>query len=82
MAANPISNLKTEGAIESKGPKMALLKGVITDAKTNAVLEASIELFDNEKNVLLATFKSNSSTGRYLVTLPAGRNYGISNRLF
>ncbi len=78
MAANPISNLKTEGAIESKGPKMALLKGVITDAKTNAVLEAAIELFDNEKNILLATFKSNSSTGRYLVTLPAGRNYGIA----
>lgn len=80
MAANPISNLKTEGAVESKGPKMALLKGVITDAKTNQVLEASIDLIDNEKNLLLATFKSNSSTGRYLVTLPAGKNYGIAVR--
>jgi outer membrane protein OmpA-like peptidoglycan-associated protein len=78
MAANPISNLKTEAAVESKGPKMALLKGVITDEKTKQVLEASIDLIDNEKNVLLATFKSNSSTGRYLVTLPAGRNYGIA----
>ncbi|MGZ3884262.1 MAG: OmpA family protein, partial [Bacteroidia bacterium] len=80
MAANPISNLKTESAIESKGPKMALLKGVITDAKTGAVLEASIDLLDNEKNQLLATFKSNSATGRYLVTLPAGKNYGIAVR--
>lgn len=80
MAANPISNLKTEGAVESKGPKMALLKGVITDAKTSQVLEASIDLIDNEKNLLLATFKSNSSTGRYLVTLPAGKNYGIAVR--
>ena len=80
MAANPISNLKTEGAVDAKGPKMALLKGVITDAKTNAVLEASIDLIDNEKNQVLATFKSNSSTGRYLVTLPAGRNYGIAVR--
>jgi outer membrane protein OmpA-like peptidoglycan-associated protein len=78
MAANPISNLKTEAAVESKGPKMALLKGVITDAKTNEVLEASIDLIDNEKNVLLATFKSNGTTGRYLVTLPAGKNYGIA----
>lgn len=80
MAANPISNLKTEGAVEAKGPKMALLKGVITDAKTNEVLEANIDLIDNEKNVVLATFKSNSSTGRYLVTLPAGKNYGIAVR--
>lgn len=80
MAANPISNLKTEAAVESKGPKMALLKGVITDAKTNEVLEASIDLIDNDKNALLATFKSNSTTGKYLVTLPAGRNYGIAVR--
>jgi len=80
MAANPISNLKTEAAVENKGPKMALLKGVITDAKTNAVLEASIDLIDNDKNALLATFKSNSTTGKYLVTLPAGRNYGIAVR--
>lgn len=80
MAANPISNLKTEGAVEAKGPKMALLKGVITDAKTGQVLEAAIDLIDNEKNLVLATFKSNSSTGRYLVTLPAGKNYGIAVR--
>jgi outer membrane protein OmpA-like peptidoglycan-associated protein len=26
----------------------------------------------------LATFKSNVSTGKYLVTLPSGRNYGIA----
>lgn len=80
MAANPISNLKTEAAVESKGPRMAMLKGVITDAKTNEVLEASIDLIDNDKNALLATFKSNSTTGRYLVTLPAGKNYGIAVR--
>lgn len=78
MAANPISNLKTEEAIASRGPKMTLLKGVISDAKSNEPLEATIELVDNEKNILLATFRSNSSTGRYLVTLPSGKNYGIT----
>lgn len=80
MVAQPVSNLKTESAVDVKGPKMALLKGVITDAKTNDILEAAIDLFDNEKNELIATFKSNSTTGRYLVTLPAGKNYGISVR--
>jgi outer membrane protein OmpA-like peptidoglycan-associated protein len=27
---------------------------------------------------VLATFKSNSATGKYLVTLPSGKNYGIA----
>ena len=30
------------------------------------------------KNEVIASFTSNSSTGKYLVSLPAGRNYGIA----
>lgn len=78
MVAKPISNLKTENIVEVKGAKLTILKGIITDAKTTKPLEASIDLIDNEKNVVLATFKSNSSTGKYLVTLPSGKNYGIA----
>ena len=40
-------------------------------------LEALIEIVDNEKNVVIASFPSNSKTGKYLVTLPSGKNYGI-----
>ena len=78
MTANPVSNLKTENAVEVKTSKLTILKGVVTDAKTSQPLESSIELIDNDKNSLLATFKSNSSTGKYLVTLPSGKNYGIA----
>lgn len=78
MRANPVSNLKTENAVEVKMAKVTILKGVITDAKTNQVLEATIDLIDNDKNQILATFKSNSATGKYLVTLPSGKNYGIA----
>lgn len=78
MVANPISNLKTENAVEVKVAKVTILKGVITDAKTTQPLEASIELIDNDKNQVLATFKSNSASGKYLVTLPSGKNYGIA----
>ena len=56
---------------------LTVLKGVVTDAKTGAFLEADIRVIDNEKNQVVANFKSNSATGKYLVTLPAGRNYGI-----
>ena len=76
----PLANvdLKIENAVEVASAKLTILKGVVTDAKTNQPLESSIDLIDNDKNIVLATFKSNSSTGKYLVTLPSGKNYGIA----
>jgi outer membrane protein OmpA-like peptidoglycan-associated protein len=76
--ANPLSNLRTESALEVKSAKLTILKGIISDEKTGQLLGATIELIDNDKNLLLATFKSNQITGKYLVTLPSGRNYGIA----
>lgn len=75
--AAPVSDFKAE-KIVSKGPKMTMLKGVITDEQTKQPLEAQIELVDNGKNEVIATFKSNSATGKYLVSLPSGKNYGIA----
>jgi outer membrane protein OmpA-like peptidoglycan-associated protein len=75
---NPVANLRTESALDVPSSRLTILKGIISDEKTQKPLEATIELLDNEKNVLLATFRSNSSTGKYLVTLPSGRNYGIA----
>ena len=57
---------------------LTLLKGLIADAKSHKPLQATIELLDNEKNQVLASFKSNSVTGNYIVSLPAGHNYGIA----
>jgi len=58
--------------------KTTLLKGIIYDSNTHAPLEASIELVDNNKNQVIAVFTSNSTTGKYLVSLPSGVNYGIA----
>ena len=58
-------------------PHLALLKGVITN-KEGIPLEANIEIVDLEKDEVIATFKSNSATGNYLISLPAGKNYGIT----
>jgi outer membrane protein OmpA-like peptidoglycan-associated protein len=74
----PVKETSVKQAVEIKGPQITLLKGIITDAFTNKPLEATIELIDNVKNEVLATFKSNSATGKYLVSLPSGKNYGIS----
>ena len=57
---------------------LTILKGIVTDAKSKAPLEAAITVIDNDKNMVVSTLKSNSATGRYLVSLPSGRNYGIT----
>ncbi|MEI7597364.1 MAG: OmpA family protein [Bacteroidota bacterium] len=73
----PISATVVEAKLEVKSQQLTMLKGIITDATTKAPLNASIELVDNNLNEVLATFESNSKSGKYLVSLPAGRNYGI-----
>lgn len=74
----PVKTIQPAPPVEIKTPSLTILKGTITDAVTQEPLEATIELIDNTKNELIATFKSNSATGKYLVTLPDGRNYGIA----
>lgn len=59
-------------------PKLTLLKGVVFDNKTKKPLSALIEIYDNDKNELVSSYESNSATGKYMVSLPAGHDYGIS----
>jgi len=64
--------------LEIQEAQLTLLKGMIFDDQTNKPISATIEIIDNEKNEVIASFKSNSVTGKYLVSMPAGKNYGIS----
>lgn len=74
----PVKEKVKLSRIEIKEAQLTLLKGFILDDKTNKPLEATIEIIDNERNEVIASFTSNSETGRYLVSMPAGKNYGIS----
>lgn len=75
--AEPVKSVHAAEAVEIASNPLTILKGTITDAKTQKPLEATIELIDNTKNQVIATFKSNSATGKYTVMLPSGKNYGI-----
>ena len=75
--------LSREAVIESKverkfSSNVTILKGTVTDAVSKEPLNAIIVITDNEKNEIVSTFQSNSKTGKYLVSLPSGRNYGIA----
>ena len=76
--AAPVKEEVMAAAIQIKEAQLILLKGIITDEVTKLPLDATIEIVDNTRNELIASFTSNSSTGKYLVSLPAGKNYGIA----
>lgn len=76
--AAPIKTVQAADAVPIVSNPLTILKGTITDAFTQKPLEATLELVDNTKNEVIATFKSNSATGKYTVMLPSGKNYGIA----
>jgi outer membrane protein OmpA-like peptidoglycan-associated protein len=77
-AAEPVKERVIAPPVTITAAQITILKGVITDEKTGLPLEGAIELVDNEKNEVIANFNSNSTTGKYLVSLPSGKNYGIA----
>ena len=76
--AEPVRERTIAPAVAIKTAQITILKGVVTDEKTNQPIEAAIELVDNERNEVIANFHSNATSGKYLVSLPSGKNYGIA----
>ncbi len=74
----PVAESIIAEQVEIKTTRLTILKGTIKDALTLNPVEAQIEIVDNVKNEVISTSSSNSSTGRYLISLPSGRNYGIA----
>ena len=58
-----------------KKVSLTILKGTVTDAKTGEPVESAIKVIDNEKNLVISEFRSNSVTGKYLVSLPSADSY-------
>jgi len=70
-----------KSAMPRPAPKIeqnTILSGVILDADNLTPLQATIDIIDNSKNELMASFESNSTSGAYLISLKPGINYGIS----
>lgn len=65
---------------EKKKPvaQLTLFKGNVLDKLNHQPLGADIELIDLEKGEQITTLKSNSATGAFMLSLPAGKNYAIN----
>lgn len=64
--------------VEIRTSKMVLLKGLVFDDETGAPVAANIDLINNATAGVLASFQVEPSSGKYLVSLPAGKNYGLN----
>jgi outer membrane protein OmpA-like peptidoglycan-associated protein/tetratricopeptide (TPR) repeat protein len=74
----PVSETVIEKTVEIKDNQITIIKGKILDDISLAPIGATLEITDNAKNEVIAEFESNSATGKYLISLPSGKNYGIT----
>ncbi len=76
--ASPVSDNSVAEPITVEEKSLTVFKGKILDAITKNSIAANIEITINSTGEVYTTLKSNSSTGKFLLSLPAGKNYGIS----
>jgi len=76
--ATTIHESTLEAPVQIDAKNLTVLKGRILDEFTKEPVSADIEIVDNEKNEVIMTVHSNSETGKFLVSLPSGINYGIA----
>ncbi|MBU46867.1 MAG: hypothetical protein CMD28_05480, partial [Flavobacteriales bacterium] len=57
---------------------LTVFKGRILDGVTKDPIAASIDITINKTGDIYTSLYSNSATGKFLLSLPAGENYGIS----
>ncbi|MFC6222400.1 OmpA family protein [Hymenobacter artigasi] len=73
----PIKQTVLAPAVAVATAQVTILKGTVTDDATKQPVDAAIDLIDNTSGQTIANFRSNATSGRYLVSLPSGTNYGI-----
>tara|TARA_Y100000589_G_scaffold321098_1_gene351815 strand:- start:5657 stop:7753 length:2097 start_codon:yes stop_codon:yes gene_type:complete len=76
--AQPVTEKIVEKPVDGLTKKITLLKGMVREVGTLKPIGAELELIDVEENKTLATFQSNEKTGKYLLSLPSGKNYGLA----
>lgn len=81
VRANPIQQeVVMEKSVEIKTARLTVVKGVVSDAfaSPQKFLDAQIEITDNATGKVLFTNNANATTGKFLIPLPSGKNYGIA----
>lgn len=75
---NPIADNTIEESVVVKKKSFTVFKGITIDAISRKPVEAEIEITDNTTGKMIETFTTNSATGKFIITLASGKNYGIA----
>ncbi|MFT5779473.1 MAG: outer membrane protein OmpA-like peptidoglycan-associated protein [Crocinitomicaceae bacterium] len=75
---NPVTDNSIESTVTVKKKSFTVFKGKTIDALTKNAVESSIEITDNTSGNIIETFTTNSATGKFIITLASGKNYGIA----
>ncbi|NOQ72136.1 MAG: OmpA family protein [Crocinitomix sp.] len=77
--AKPIQDPELVGEVKvTSMAELTVFKGKTLDAITKKAIEAIIEITDNESGDIVESFTTNSATGKFLISLESGGNYGIA----
>ena len=76
--AMPLKDNQIEATVTVNKKTLTVFKGNTIDAISRKAVEASIEITDNASGKVIETFMTNSATGKFIITLPSGKNYGIA----
>jgi outer membrane protein OmpA-like peptidoglycan-associated protein/tetratricopeptide (TPR) repeat protein len=76
--AMPMKDAQVEATVDVNKKSFTVFKGSTIDAMTKKPVEASIEITDNVTGKIIETFTTNSATGKFILTLASGKNYGIA----
>jgi outer membrane protein OmpA-like peptidoglycan-associated protein len=76
--STPVLDVAPEPKVEISANQLTLFKGTMTSEASGQPIDAKILITDNEAGVLITESESNPKTGKFLITLPSGKNYGIA----
>lgn len=76
--AMPMKDAQVEATVDVNKKSFTVFKGMTIDAMTKKPVEAQIEITDNLTGKVIETFTTNSATGKFIITLASGKNYGIA----
>ncbi len=74
---SPMKDPQVEGTVDVNRKSFTVFKGKTLDALSKMAVEAQIEIIDNSNGSVIETFTTNSATGKFIITLASGKNYGI-----
>lgn len=74
----PTKNIPIEEEVKIEKQSLTVFKGRVIDYLTRKPIGAQLDITDNAKGELIQSLTSNTASGKFLLSLPSGKNYGIS----